>query len=249
MQADIKKLLAFIFDADVTELPAGYDQMLAGYIEAELEGKEAAVEFPDVQALLQHYPAYREFYEQMKTLRTLDRQGLLPTPAIKVPFELPFALPNSIWQVVERKRRQVTLLFTELRVVVKDGLAIFDQLPSPLVMEWVSMSTASRASDQKKLRPLLSLPSVEHNLSLHLMVIPPTDKSEVGLRVEVSQFSSQKPLARARVTLRDANYRMLESDLTHEEGRVSFTNLQPNHYVIEVKYKGRVLQMPIAVAV
>lgn len=249
MQAERKKLLAFIFDADVTDLPAGYEEMLASYIEAEWQGVDMAAKFPDVQALLQQYPAYRELYEEMKTVLRLERQGLLLEPSIEVEFDLPFALSDSIWQVVERKRRQVTQLFTELRLVMKDGVALFDQLPNPLVMKWVSMPTASRDGEPKKERPLLSLPSMEHDLSLHLMVLPPTQKSEVGLRIEVSQFSSKKPLPRARVTLRDADYRMLESDLTQEQGRVSFTNLRPNRYVIEVKYKGRVLQMPISVSI
>ena len=249
MQTEIKTLLEFIFDADVADLPMGYEERLVEYIEAELQGKERVLEFPDVQALLQQYPVYRQLYEEMKSVLRLEHQGLLPEPAIEAEFELPFPLQHSIWQVVERKKRQVTQLFTELRLLLKDGVALFDQLPNPLVMEWASMPTASRTGEQKKERPLLSLPNMEHDLSLNLMVLPPTGKNEMGLRVEVSQFSSKKPLARVRVTLRDANYRMLESDLTQQEGQVSFTNLQPNHYVIEVKYRGRVLQMPIAVAI
>lgn len=248
---ELKKLLDFIFDDEVSQADANqtYNDLLHAYIEAELDGEDAAAKFPALKAYMDGCPACQEEYEEVKALLLMGRQGMFVKPP-QATFDFSY-LPKepTLWKVGRRAGKEVIELFTQLRIVLLQGKAAFEQLPNPLIPEW-ELAPAGRMSKSRRPSepsvPVLSLPSPEHDLSLRLIVTPSESKEDQAtLSIEVKQISSEQLINRARVTIRDAQYRTLESDFTGEEGRVDFTDVQPGSYVIEVKYQGKVRQLPI----
>ncbi len=253
MQVDVNALVELIFEGDVSPSPAcqACEDMLDQYVDEELAGKDAAKLFPDVNTHLNECTSCQESYQELKALLLMQRQGTFVEPPVEANFDfsfIPAPQPTSIWQMVEKAGREVKQLFTELRVVVEKGEAFFDQLPNPLKAEWDVVLMPSRRTSEQKRVPLLLLPSPEHDLALHLMVNPPGPKEkEPVLIVDVKKHSSQQPVARARVTMRDKNHRMLESNVTREEGRVTFANVRSGTYLVEVKYKKQRWELSITV--
>jgi len=265
MQVDVKTLLEVIFEGDVSASPAcqACEDALDVYVDAELNGQDVAALFPEVKAHLNECASCQESYQELKTLLVMERQGKLVEPPVEANFDfsfIPAPEPTSIWQVVERAERKITKLFTTIEIVVKEGKVFFDQLPSLLTPEWkpAPMPTRTRKSvlrepedsrtrDEEERVPVLSFPSPEHDLSLRLNVIPPQpEETNPTLTIEVTRLSSKEPV-RARVALRDVEYRLLQSNFTNKDGQVSFADVKPAFYVLEVKYGGRVWQLPITV--
>lgn len=255
MQVDVKQLLELIFEDDASPSPAcqACEDMLDAYVDAQLHHKDVATLFPEVNAHLNECALCQESYQELKILLVMERQGTLVEPPVEANFDFSFipALPSqpiSIWQVVEKAEREVKQLFTELRIVLQKGVAFFDQLPNPLVAEWEMASMATRAEALETRIPVLSLPAPEHDVLLRVFVTPPaSDEIAAELKVEAKQLSSQKALARVRVTLRDEKGSMLESNMTRQDGQVSFVHVQTGHYVIEVKFKKGRWKIPMAV--
>jgi len=264
MQSDIKELLAFIFQPEDTFPEVALD-LLHAYVEAEAEGKQAAVLYPEVKSALDKHHSFEELYQDAKRSLLRERRGVLQRAPVRPRFDFSYlrrskreqnkrfdeALPkgHALWQVVERAGKQVTQLFTELHIVLGRQVALFDNLPAPLVSEWKALPLATRTDDEYGRVPLLSLPSHEHDMSLRLTVMPPKgEEPNATLTVEVTEISSGQPKARCRVTIRDRQYRMLESYMTGAEGRVDFVHISPGNYVLDVKHRGRVLQLPIAIS-
>ena len=265
MQVDVKQLLELIFEGDVSASPAcqACEDMLDQYVDAELDGKDVGTLFPNIKAHLNQCALCQESHQELKILLQMEHQGTLVEPPVEANFDfsfIPAPQPTSIWQVIERKGRQITELFTTIDIVVKEGQAFFDQLPSLLVPQWkpVVMSSRTRKSvlqvpegsemrDEKQQVPVLSFPSPEHDLSLTLNVIPPQpEESNPTLTIEVTQLSSKQPV-RARVALRDVEYRLLQSYMTDKDRYATFSDVEPDIYVLDVKSGGRVWQLPIKV--
>lgn len=263
MQAEINKLLTFILADDQKALnnqkasdhEAAFN-MLSAYIEAELDGGDAATLFPDVRAALEAHPLLRELYEDARVLLRREREEALREPATEPNFDFSYLAqitPSSstdIWHTVKRKGREVKELFCQLRLVFAPGKAFFDQLPPPLRVEWQSLPMPSRTQVVEQPIPVLSLPSVEHDLLLGIELEQSQDESEdrdMTLTINVRRLSSKQAVSGSRIILRDANYRMLESHFTEEKGRVSFANLLADSYVVDIKHQGRILQVPIHV--
>ncbi|MGB0383468.1 MAG: hypothetical protein ACPGWR_01470 [Ardenticatenaceae bacterium] len=253
MQVDVKKLLEFIFESDVSASPAcqACEDALDVYIDAELDGQDVATLFPNVKAHLNECAPCQESYQELKTLLVMARRGTFVEPPVEANFDFSFVpppQPTSIWQVVERAGREVRQLFTELHIVVKKGAAFFDQLPNPLVAQWELVPMATRAEGEEEQEHVLEVPSGEPDLLFRYSVVPPTsDKTTAELKVKVIQHSSQKPVARVRVTLRDEKGRMLESNMTRQDGLVSFVHVQPARYLLEVKFKKERWQIRVTV--
>ena len=96
----------------------------------------------------------------------------------------------------------------------------------------------------KRLPQVLPIPAPEYDLSLKLKV-GPVSGDQVTLSVEVINISSQQPLNRVRVSLQNSKNVDLESDLTRENGVVTFQNVEPGSYLVEVRYEGKILELPI----
>lgn len=260
MRSEMKEVLAFILepeervDFDENKNETAFN-LLHAYIEAELSGREAARLYPEVQTALEQSYSFEELYEEVKGSLLREQKGVSRNAPIKANFDFSFlescspAKQIDLWQVVERAGKQVTQLFTELRLVLGPKLARFDNLATPLRSEWKQLSLATRTGAEYGRMPLLSLPSHEHDMSLRLIVMPPeTEELHATLTVEVTQLSSGQAIARCRVTIRDGQYRMLESYMTQADGRVDFFNIQSGDYVLDLKYRGRVLQIPITIS-
>jgi len=256
----MKQVLAFIlqpeerFDFDENKNEAAFN-LLHVYIEAELSGRDAVRLYPQVKTALEESYSFEELYQEVKGSSLREQKGVSQNPPIKANFDFSFLKTSSpakqidLWQVVERAGKQVTQLFTELRLVLGPQLARFDNLPTTLLPEWKQLPLATRTDAEYGRMPLLSLPSHEHDMSLRLIVMPPkTEELDATLTVEVTQLSSGQPMARCRVTIRDRQYRMLESYMTQADGRVDFFNIQSGDYVLDIKYRGRVLQLPITIS-
>lgn len=255
MRSDIKQVLDFILQPEERFDDAAFN-LLHAYIEAELSGQDAAKLYPEVKTALDESPSFEELYQDVKGSSLREQQGISLTPPIKPDFDFSFLETNqpqpepiNLWQEAIIAGKQVMQLFTKLRLVLGPELARFEDLPNPLVSEWKPLSLATRTRAEERRMPLLSLRFHEHDMSLRLIVMPPeTEALEATLTVEVTQLSSEQPIARCRVTMRDPQYRMLERKMTSADGRVDFLNIQSGHIVIEVKYGGRVLQVPIGIS-
>lgn len=259
MPLNAEKVLKVIFHAPESPACLACQDVLDAYIDSELDGKKMITRFVHIKAHLNDCSECQALYEDMKSLFLMEREGRLLELPIEPQFEFSHlkhntvpttseadVTPKELWKVVQRGRKQVMELFTELHVVLSQGKAFFSQLPNPLVVEWEMAALGSRAGTSEPQMPALSLPSPEHDLSLRLIITPSeSEEDEATLSVEVKQISSELLVNRARVTIRDAQYRMLESDFTGQEGRVDFTDVQLGSYVIEVKYQGKVRQLPV----
>lgn len=253
MRSDIKKVLDFILHPEERFDDTAFN-LLHAYIEAELSGQDAPKLYPEVEAALAQSPSFDQLYQDVKGSFLREQQGISLTPPIKGNFDFSFLKPAqsqpapiNLWQVTMRAGKKVMQLFTELRLVIAPELARFDNLPNPLLPEWKALPLKSRAEHGRM--PLLSLPFHEHDMSLRFIVIPPEAEAlDVTLTVEVTQLSSGQPITRCQVTMRDRKYRMLQGQMTQADGRVDFLNIESGHIVIEVKYEGRVLQVPIGIS-
>ncbi len=261
MPLNVKKILSAIFDAPEAPTCLACQDALDAYIDSELDGKDATTRFAHIKAHLNDCSDCQTLYEDMQSLFLMEREGRLMDLPIEPKFDFSHlriaqdvvsttscadTTPQELWKMVERGRKQVMELFTELHVVLSQGQAFFSQLPNPLVAEWEVVPMGSRASPSEPQVPTLLLPSPEHDLSLRLIITPSeSEEHEATLSIEVKQISDQLLVNRARVTIRDAQYRMLESDFTSQNGRVDFTDVQLGSYVIEVKYQGKVRQLPV----
>lgn len=79
---EIERLLQFVFEdeASTTAVPDECQHLLHAYVETELAGGNAAIQFPSVQACLETMPAFREAYEELKAFLEMEQAGLLADP-------------------------------------------------------------------------------------------------------------------------------------------------------------------------
>ena len=154
---------------------------------------------------------------------------------------------SSPWDLLESARGQIRRLSSQVRIRVEQGMAFFDDFPAVLVPEVsaipVARSKSRNIEEPQKIQSLpISSPDLDISLSLK---IGPAIENKANLTIEVSQTSTQEPVRRVRVTIFTSERQPLEGDLTREEGMVSFQNIEPGDYLVEVKYQGNVWQLPI----
>jgi hypothetical protein len=198
-----------------------------------------AAEEPDPGAIL---PVFPDFIEQFKATHKSLSPGAVGKSGIP-------AQP-SFWETVESAGRSVLRLFTEIPVLTGPEGATFGRLPdklSPVALALPAARDKDRTTRARELPQTLPLPSPEHDLALSLNV-GPVSGDKATLSVQVHRLSSGQPLSRVRVTIQDLQGQALESDLTPENGTVIFQSIEPGRYRIEVRYRGQVLELPIAFA-
>jgi len=249
MNPDLKSVLEAILDTNGTEQPAcrPCQDVLYAYIGTELDGEDPTPIFPAVRPRLNECDVCRQEYEELKALLLMERRGEFAQPPVEPAFDFSFleAAPRrpSIWQTIESAGQQVTRLFTELRVLIGREQVSFAQLPGSLSLAWAAVP-AFREKGARPETQTLPLPAPEHDISLSLTV-GPVSGDETAFSVQVTQTSSGQPLSRARVTVRDEQRRLLISDLTREDGRVTFPHIGSGSYLVEVKHQGRVWELPM----
>lgn len=249
MNPDLKSVLEAILDTDGAEQPTcrRCQDVLYVYIGTELDGEDPAAIFPAARLHLGECDACQQEYEELKALLLMERRGEFAQPPVEPAFDFSFleAAPRrpSIWETVESAGQEITRLFTEVRVLISRERASFAQLPGSLSPAWA----AAPALREKAARPetqTLPLPAPEHDISLSLTV-GPVSGDETAFSVQVTQISSGQPLSRARVTVRDEQRRLLISELTHADGRVTFPHIGSGSYLVEVKHQSKVWELPM----
>lgn len=259
MRPRIEAVLQAILNADAsttlstsaTGLPAcrSCQDVLHAYIDAELDGKDAIAVFPAVKLHLGQCPECEQEYTELKALLLMERQGAFAQPPIEPAFDFAYleTAPRrrAIWESIELAGQEITRLFAEVRVRVGRRWASFDPLPRPLAPQWVAVPiTREKAAEAKGQAQALPLPSPEHDVSLSLTV-GPVSGDEAALGVQITRISTGQPLSRARVTMRDEERRVLISELTHEDGRVTFPHIGSGTYLVEVKHQGHAWELPM----
>jgi hypothetical protein len=194
---------------------------------------------PDQEDLLPTYPTFAQRFKAQE--KSPYKQEGKPESRSDQP---------SIWQSISSAGQQVSRLFTEVRIHVDRKVASFGPLPSLLIPAEAPLpATRNKAKsfEAKPPTPTLPLPSPEHDLAINLKV-GPVSGDKATLSVQARQISSQQPLNRVRVTLKNTNNQALESNLTPEDGTVTFQNIEPASYLVEVRYRGQVWELPITFA-
>ena len=92
MPADLGSVLRFVFDDDGDGEPL-YEECrkkLHAYIEAELDGEDAAELYPQVKRCLDTYAGFAEEYEEFRTLFLMERRGEFVEPPFEPTFDFSF---------------------------------------------------------------------------------------------------------------------------------------------------------------
>ncbi len=242
-ESDIKPLLQFIWNSDMTDRPAcrSCQAELHAYIDAELDGENATDLFPEIARHLADCQECRQAYEELKTLLLREQQGTLTQPPLPPTFDFSYLenVPKpSIWERVDLAGQQVMRLFTEIPVLIGPKMASFGPLPSPLKPVFVPvMASRDKTTDTEERAQILDMPSPEQDIPFRLK-IGHVSEGKSTLSVQVKGPSSQL-WRKARVTLRDKERRILESVRMGEKKEVTFDQIGPGNYLIEVKYQGQ----------
>jgi hypothetical protein len=222
-------------------------ELLSAYIEAELDGENAASLYPAVAEHLSTCEECSEEYADLKSILVAERDGTLVDPPTQPQFDLSFLRPvqpaPSLWQVFEIAGIEVRRLFTEIQIRVGRTTAAFGQLPS-LLSPQLAPVAISRGVQEQPQAQILSLPASADDLSIGLG-IGPVSQQEATIDVRTTQLSSGQPVPRARVAIRDAERRLLTIEHTNELGSALFDHLGSGQYLIEVRYQTRVFELPL----
>jgi hypothetical protein len=251
MRPDIKAVLEAILDNASTLPPECQvcQTELYIYVEAELDGEDPERRYPTIQRHLEACEQCQEAYQALKTLLTMERQNELAEPPVEPTFDFSYlstqADQESIWQMVEEAGHQALRLFSEIPIRLGQQMASFGRLgpqlkPQPIIMP----ATRTKQTGPERSGQRLSLVSAEHDVAFGLKIGPMSGrKTTVG--IELAQASTQEPLRNARVTLRDNQKRMLESHTIRDSKEVTIQDLEMGSYLVEIKYKKQVWQLPL----
>jgi hypothetical protein len=219
---------------------------LYAYIEADLDGLDAAARFASVAAHLDSCLDCLEEYHELRALFLADRQGEFKEPPFEPIFDYSFLAhthaPRLIWQSTEHK---VSRLVAGIRIGIGRELAFFDQLPIIFSAEKMIMpALRNEVPGFWRQAQTLSLPSDEHDLSISLL-IGPVSGDRASLGVLTTHASTGEYVGRARVSIRDSERRILLSELTRESGLVSFPHIGSGEYLLEVRYHSHAWELPV----
>lgn len=218
---------------------------LGAYVEAEIAGQNAATLYPQLADHLQTYPPlYQEYTMLIESLKA-DAQGDFgPAPsamnfAVWRTQQHPAPTVDSLWQQL---RQGVNRLIAEIPVWLEKGNATFGELPAALAPQLAQapvyrQRTATQAVDEA-LITTWTLPLTIDNRSYKLR-FSAVAEGRATLVLEVDQHQAE-PAQQVRVTLNDQVGDLLESTTTSAMGLVSFRDLEPGDYQIQVEVNGQV---------
>ncbi len=152
----------------------------------------------------------------------------VPEPDLSFLHPAPLAITN-LWRQVEATRRQ---LVADIRVTISRVTIQFGALPGGLVPQPVPIPVLRDATTTGPAQRL-TLPDVPGNLAFELTVSPAAENAQVVLGV--FQADTQQPVARVAVTLLNAQGQRLRRADTGAEGRVTFGDLPPGRYGLQVR--------------
>jgi len=85
-----KNQIDFPYSVDPAELPESTQHLLSAYIEAALDGKDAAALFPTVHTAIATYPAFAEEHQILYELLDAERRGELKEPPFMPVFDFSY---------------------------------------------------------------------------------------------------------------------------------------------------------------
>jgi hypothetical protein len=218
---------------------------LGAYVETQLAGEDTATRYADVKRHLRtcsdcrtHYQLLREL-QQDDTAAAPGRSPAAPTFDFDEWYRQQVAA--SPWRQLSQGVRQ---LATEIVVLVEKATVSFGSLVPPLLsVQLVPVSvarggiSAGEQAPTEETEEVLELPDAEAN-SVISVRMGPVSNMKSTLIVEVSAITPPRPIAQARVTLRDAAGEMLEVTATDENGRGIFRSLEVDKYEVHVEHDG-----------
>ena len=252
MKFNEQEILATIFDVDLHKDPAcvACERELSYYIDNELAGENVAALFPEVHAHLQTCASCAELHQDMLMLIEMERTGTLlepeGTPEIDLSFLKKTTAKQKLWRKVEIAGQEIMQLASQIPIILQEAQARFGQLALPLPPPRMATVPTTRAEGDQQVHQLLDISSEESDLAFQLEL---GYASEDGVTVGVSLHdrNTQDSLRGVRTTLRDERKRIVASELSDNEGHVTFVELPAGKYIIEVKYQGVIRQLPISI--
>jgi len=245
------RILSSIYNVDIDKDATcqACEEMLATYVDAELQGDLVNERYQEVHQHLQECGECQMFHEELLLLRTQEIEGRLLEPSRSPEIDLSFLpdpqLSTRLWQVAQESGKEVLRLFADVRIRLAEKQAQFVQLNAPLQPQWVAIP-AVRATDAPKAHQMLQIPAGEGALEFQLELGYATEtNATVGVRLR--DANTNIPATRIRATLRDEQSRILASELTDKDGYVSFTDMMPGDYLLEVKHQGGIWQLPLVI--
>jgi len=236
------------------QLHQACEAVLPHYARLAALGEDAASRYPHLKrhldACSRCAQTYAELYRMMSATYA-DEVPAAPSPPqfdlsfLRPPRAMPAADWSQVWESVAEVGGQAARLFTEIRVLVTRELASFATPPGPLAPVWVTVPATRGERGVAEIRAqVLPLASPEHDLAI-ARTVGPVSGNQASLSVQVSQSSSQQPMNRVRVTLRDRERHILTSELTPPDGQVTFSHVGPGSYLIEVRHAGKSWELPM----
>lgn len=181
----------------------------------------------------------------------LERAGALPAARPERPPSE--GLRSDLWQPVIRGVARVA---AAIPVLIGRAGATFGALAAPLTVQLapvpVYRDKRPPASDgeARDFREMLELPHHDTNVTLKVSLGPVFGDQGIGrcyssVALAVNQIAPPKPIAQARVTLRDADGGLLEGASTGEDGVVLFRDLDVGGYLIRVEHAGKAWELQL----
>jgi len=95
MFKEIFRDTCYPYPVDPKVLSEKTQHLLSAYIDAELDGQDAAVLFPDVHKALTEYPEFAQEYRELSVLLDAERRGELEEPPHIPEFDFSYLLKNE----------------------------------------------------------------------------------------------------------------------------------------------------------
>lgn len=148
------------------------------------------------------------------------------------------ASPPNWWQQVTATLQQLAI---EITVHVQEATATFVDLPSALAPQRVAALTFRTQS----------LPEGRGAGTIELLTLP-APSADLQIKVSAGAVVNHKstlilqlvtmtdqPIVQVRTTLRDHQERLLEQSASDSDGLVSFGELEPGNYSVQIKHGGQ----------
>lgn len=141
------------YSVDPAQLAESTQHLLSAYVEAKLDGRDAAALFPDVHQALAQYQAFAEEYETLYDLLDAERKGELEEPPSVPTFDFSYLdlptptkefvhkNPLAVASIIDEAGRLVIRFSTELMEVLQAETRTHQRLQAAAVSGLKSMDT------------------------------------------------------------------------------------------------------------
>lgn len=255
MNHEARRIVEYFLSVDEEDLSCeDCFEALDSYVEMELDGGDAAAQFPDVAQHLGRCPACWREYQDLYQLLRGSREGQLLSPPTPLRLDLSAILPSEgvspgLWAGIEEGARQ---LAAEITVCLEALRMAFAPLPLVLQPCYATVGpTALRVALPEETPPegreVLALPDEENNVVIRLG-LGPVVRDRGILILEVGQLAPDAPIDQAKVMLSEADGSLLESTATNPEGVAVFRDLEVGQYRIGVEHNHKIWHLLVTVA-